>query len=57
MTKGVFDCMREAGSVRHLKPETIPEAILDRILEAGCWAPSAGNLHPWYFFVEEGVHP
>ncbi|HBS60590.1 MAG TPA: nitroreductase family protein [Firmicutes bacterium] len=51
MTKDVFDCMREAGSVRDFKPEMIPEPTLTRILEAGCWAPSAGNLQPWYFFV------
>lgn len=51
MTKDVFDCMREAGSVRHFKSEAIPEATLTRILEAGCWAPSAGNLQPWYFYV------
>jgi nitroreductase len=51
MTKDVFDCMREAGSVRHFKSHSIPEATLTRILEAGCWAPSAGNLQPWYFFV------
>lgn len=51
MTKDVFDCMREAQSVRNFKPEAIPEPTLTRILEAGCWAPSAGNLQPWYFYV------
>lgn len=51
MTKDVFDCMREAGSVRHFKHDSIPEATLTRIIEAGCWAPSAGNLQPWYFFA------
>lgn len=51
MTKDVFDCMREAHSVRHFNSDSIPEPTLTRILEAGCWAPSAGNLQPWYFFV------
>jgi nitroreductase len=51
MTKDVFDCMREAHSVRKFKSDPIPEPTLSRILEAGCWAPSAGNLQPWYFFV------
>jgi nitroreductase len=46
--------MREAHSVRHFKPDAIPEPTLTRILEAGCWAPSAGNLQPWYFYVVTG---
>lgn len=51
MTKDVFDCMRENHSVRIFKQHEIPEATLTRILEAGCWAPSAGNLQPWFFYV------
>ena len=51
MTKDVFDCMRESHSVRQFKEDSIPEPTLTRILEAGCWAPSAGNLQPWYFYV------
>lgn len=51
MTKDVFDCMRECHSVREFKQRDIPESTLTRILEAGCWAPSAGNLQPWYFYV------
>jgi len=51
MTKDVFDCMRESHSVRVFCQEPIPEATLTRILEAACWAPSAGNLQPWYFYV------
>lgn len=54
MTKDVFDCMRESHSVRYFKPDAIPEPTLTRILEAGCWAPSAGNLQPWYFYVVAG---
>jgi len=51
MTKDVFDCMRESHAVRHFKQQDIPETILTKILEAGCWAQSAGNLQPWYFYV------
>lgn len=51
MTKDVFDCIRESHSVRNFKQHDIPEPTLTRILEAGCWAPSAGNLQPWYFYV------
>lgn len=51
MTKDIFDCMRDSHSVRHFKQEDIPEATITRLLEAACWAPSAGNLQPWYFYV------
>ncbi|VBB06179.1 nitroreductase [Lucifera butyrica] len=51
MTKDVFDCMRECHSVRSFQPDPIPDATLGRILEAASWAPSAGNLQPWYFYV------
>jgi len=51
MTKDVFDAMRESDSVRSFKPEPIPDPTISRILEAACWAPSAGNLQPWYFYV------
>lgn len=51
MTKDLFDAMRESHSVRRFTPDPIPEPTLTRLLEAACWAPSAGNLQPWYFYV------
>lgn len=38
-------------SVRHFKEKKIPESILERVLEAGRFAPSAGNCQPWRFIV------
>lgn len=51
MTKDVFDAMRDSASVRNFTDESVPEPTLSRILEAACWAPSAGNLQPWFFYV------
>lgn len=31
--------------------ETIPKLFIDKILEAGRWAPSTHNLQPWSFIV------
>lgn len=56
MTKDVFDCMRESNSVRTFTGKSIPEPTLSRILEAACWAPSAGNLQPWYFYVVKNTN-
>ena len=38
-------------SVRRFKKEAIPKESLGRVLEAGRWAPSAGNCQPWRFLV------
>ncbi len=38
-------------SVRQFKKEQVPEFMVKRILEAGRFAPSAGNFQPWKFIV------
>jgi nitroreductase len=41
----------ERRSVRKYKDKQVPEALVRRILEAGRFAPSAGNSQPWRFMV------
>lgn len=36
-------------SIRKYTDQPIDRKDLEEILEAGCWAPSAVNLQPWYF--------
>lgn len=38
-------------SCRTFTPEPVPPAVLDALLDAARWAPSAGNLQPWRFLV------
>ncbi|MCB2185328.1 MAG: nitroreductase family protein [Deltaproteobacteria bacterium] len=38
-------------SVRNFKPDPVPEPLIERVLEAGRFAPSAGNNQPWRFVV------
>jgi nitroreductase/NAD-dependent dihydropyrimidine dehydrogenase PreA subunit len=38
-------------SVRNFKETPVPEAYIQRVLEAGRFAPSAGNCQPWKFVV------
>lgn len=42
-------------SVRKFKPDMVPVEKLDRIVEAGLWAPSALNMQPWFFHVLTGT--
>jgi alkylation response protein AidB-like acyl-CoA dehydrogenase/nitroreductase/NAD-dependent dihydropyrimidine dehydrogenase PreA subunit len=41
----------ERRSVRNFKPDPVPEPLIRRVLEAGRFAPSAGNHQPWKFVV------
>ena len=38
-------------SIRKFKENPVPEKIIHKVLEAGRWAPSAGNSQPWRFIV------
>jgi len=38
-------------SVRNFKDKPVPEPLIQRVLEAGRFAPSAGNCQPWKFVV------
>jgi nitroreductase len=41
----------ERRSIRGFKKEPLPDSLIQRILEAGRFAPSAGNMQPWRFVV------
>ena len=43
--------IKSRRSVRSFKNTRIPVEIVKRVIEAGCWAPSGGNLQPWEFIV------
>jgi F420 biosynthesis protein FbiB-like protein len=38
-------------SIRRYRPDPIPREMLDRVLTAAIWAPSAHNRQPWRFVV------
>jgi nitroreductase len=38
-------------SIRKFLKDNVPKEALMNILEAGRWAPSAGNCQPWHFVV------
>ena len=47
----LFDAIRERRSCRNFSDQPIEQEDLDRILEAGLWAPSPLNAQPWGFIV------
>jgi nitroreductase len=48
---GVLECVRARIETREFKPDRVPEAVLQKILEAGRWSPSQRNRQPWHFIV------
>jgi nitroreductase len=46
-----MDVILSRHSVRNFTNEPIPAEILQQILEAGRWAPSAQNKQPWRFLI------
>lgn len=47
MLKQIWD----RASVRHYKPDRVPEEALQEILRAALHAPSANNARPWHIIV------
>ncbi len=51
----VLKAIAERRSIRKYLPKPLPDGDLDRIVEAGLWAPSARNRQPWHLTVVTGL--
>ncbi len=47
----VLEAIRSRIAIRDFRPEPIPEAVIEKILEAGRQAHSQRNRQPWRFVV------
>jgi nitroreductase len=47
----ILEVIRSRRSIRKYEPDPISEEEINKILEAGRWAPSADNSQPWRFIV------
>lgn len=47
----VLKCIRERRSCRNFKPEQLKDEEIQKIIDAGLWAPSGNNKQPWFFTV------
>lgn len=46
-----LNLLETRSSVRAFRPDPVPEKILEQVLQAATWAPSAHNRQPWRFAV------
>lgn len=53
----ILETIKNRRSVRNYKSNPIPEKLIDRLIEALIWAPSAGNLQSrkFYFVFNEKI--
>jgi nitroreductase len=51
VTTDLFEMIRTTRSMRRLRPDPVPDELIQKILEAGICAPSGGNMQRWRFLV------
>jgi nitroreductase len=51
MNTDLFEIIRTTRSMRRLKPDPVPAALIRQILEAGTAAATGGNMQTWRFLV------
>ncbi len=51
----VDDALKTRISVRHFKPDPLPEALVREILDVARFAPSGGNTQPWKVIAVAGA--
>ena len=47
----IYQMMSTLRAVRRLRPDPIPDEVLERVLQAAAWAPTGGNMQPWRVVV------
>ena len=50
----ILKAIRERRSIRNFQKRDIPKEIVDKLIDALIWAPSAGNLQARkFFFIQD----
>lgn len=47
----VFEAIKGRRSIRAFQSRDVPSEIVEKLIEAARWAPSAGNIQPWEFVI------
>jgi nitroreductase len=47
----IFELIKTRRSIRKFTDEPVSDEIIDKIIEAGAWAPSGLNNQPWKFAI------
>jgi len=47
----VLEAVKGRRSMRAFKNRDVPAEIVEKLIDAARWAPSAGNIQPWEFIA------
>jgi nitroreductase len=47
----VMECIKQRRSIRSFQPTPVARELIEKVIQAAIWAPSAGNWQPWRFVV------
>jgi nitroreductase len=47
----VLEAIKGRRSIRAFKNQAVPAEIVEKLIDAARWAPSAGNIQPWEFII------
>ncbi|MDX2642044.1 nitroreductase [Streptomyces sp. PA03-1a] len=50
----VYEAVTSRRAVRAFTDRQVPGEVLERVLAAAAWSPSASNLQPWHVYVVTG---
>ncbi|HWM40309.1 MAG TPA: nitroreductase [Streptomyces sp.] len=50
----VYEAVTSRRAVRGFTDRHVPREVLERVLSAAAWSPSASNLQPWHAYVLTG---
>jgi nitroreductase len=45
------EAIKKRRSIRAFKKQDVPEEIVEKLIDAARWAPSAGNIQSWEFVI------
>src|SRR4051812_3645616 len=48
---GLFEAMYTARSLRHFKPDAVPQELITKVIDPAIRASSGGNTQHWSFIV------
>jgi nitroreductase len=48
---GLYEVLCTTRAIRRLRPDPVPDEVLERVLRAAVCAPSGGNAQPWRVIV------
>ncbi|MEW6174048.1 MAG: nitroreductase family protein [Bacillota bacterium] len=51
MPAKIISVIGQRCSIRKFTKEPVAREVIENLLEAARWAPSGGNLQPWFFYV------